>query len=763
VERALGQPETKRDVQHEDDRERERESMSALMERVAAGLMRWRWAVLAAWVALVLAAAPLASHQSDHLVGGGFSVPGSQSEQVRDALAGTFHSRDQLAVVLVPKAGSTAGRRAQAVSRLLREARGVSEARLPASATKRAESAAARGRLVVLPVDVLARQQREADIARDMRKRLDGLNGAEAMSAHVIGRGALDAAIQDEAKKQLVKAEAIGFPVVLVILLLIFGSLVAAALPFVLGVAAVTITGATIYLMSQEFLVSVYATNTATMFGIALAVDYSMFILVRFREEVRAGRDRDAAIARALSTSGVAIVYSGLTVIVGIGGLWLFNNAGLRSLAACAMLTVAVSVLLSIVLLPVLIRLFGDRLVRERRTHLGWRRRAQATAGAREPFWERWTRVVLGRPVLFGGAALATLLVLAVPTLSLNPGEDLLRQLPSTNDTRVGYERAGAAQGPGAASPVQVLLKSERPRPVSPRAIASARSTIARDPEVAGEAPPRTAANGRLVLLTATPRSDGGSKPAEDMVRRLRSEVAAGPEARGVAAQVGGVTAYSVDFQDQVFGGLWKVALFGLLLSFVLLTALLRSLILPLKAVILNILTIAAAYGVVVAVFQWGWLDGFLGFESKGSVNVFTMPLIITTVFGLSMDYEIFLLSRIRERYEQTGDPNAAIARGLATSARPISGAALIMVAAFAVFASTSLTNVRELGLALSVAIAIDATIVRLVLVPATMCVFGRWNWWLPRSLAWLNRGEGEPAKGPMVKPHKVAGAPRHG
>jgi RND superfamily putative drug exporter len=201
---------------------------------------------------------------------------------------------------------------------------------------------------------------------------------------------------------------------------------------------------------------------------------------------------------------------------------------------------------------------------------------------------------------------------------------------------------------------------------------------------------------------------------------------------------VGGVTAYSVDFQDQVFGGLWKVAAFGLAASFVLLTVLLRSLILPLKAVILNVLTIGAAYGVVVVVFQWGWLDGFFGFESKDSVNVFTMPLIVTTVFGLSMDYEIFLLSRIRERYERTGDPNAAIAQGLASSARPISGAALIMVAVFAVFASTSLTSVKELGLALGVAIAIDATLVRLVLVPSTMRLFGRWNWWLPRPLEGL-------------------------
>jgi RND superfamily putative drug exporter len=715
--------------------------MSSLMERIAAGIRRRRWFVLAAWVVLVLVCVPFAAQQEEKLVGGGFGVPGSQSEQVRDALSRNFDSREQLALVLVPQKDASRRSRVRSTTRALRAVREVPQARIVARARARAREATASGQTAVVPVEVLASQQREVDVARDIRDELEGTGGA--VTASVIGRGALDAAIQDEAQEQLVKAEAIGFPIVLVILLVIFGSLTAAALPLLLGVAAVTITGGAIYLISQEFLVSVFATNTATMFGIALAVDYSMFILVRFREEVAAGRDRDAAIAKALSTSGVAIIYSGLTVIVAIGGLFLFDNAGLRSLGALAMLTVAISVLLSTLLLPVLIRLFGDRVVRRRRLPLLSRR----TAEEGEAFWERWTRVVLGRPILFGAAALGTLLVLAIPTLSLDPGEDLLRQLPADNETRVGYERAAAEQGPGAASPVQVLLRSsDRGERVDRETVAAARRAVADDPQVAGVSPPRRAEEGRLVLLTAMPRADGSEEVTEDLVRRLRTDLAAGPASRGVDTQVGGVTAYSIDFQDQVFGGLWKVAVFGLAVSFLLLTVMLRSLVLPLKAVILNVLTIAAAYGVVVAVFQWGWLDGFLGFESKGSVEVFTMPLIITTVFGLSMDYEIFLLSRIRERYERTGDPDTAIAEGLASSARPISGAALIMVAVFAVFASTSLTSVKELGLALAVAIAIDATIVRLVLVPATMRMFGRWNWWLPRLSALRGLAK-EPAK----------------
>ena len=720
--------------------------MSSFMERATAGLLRRRWIVLAVWGLLVCASVPFAARQAENLVSGGFTVPDSDSEQVRKAIAEDFDVRDQLAVVLVPQEESSAPARATETKQLLREVRKVPDAAITARAQAQAVAATARGRTVVVPVEVFVDQQHEADVARDVQDQVEGADGA--LSAHVIGQGALDVAVEKEAQEQLVKAEFIGFPIVLVVLLVIFGSLTAAALPLFLGICAVGLTGAVIYLLSLEFLVSVFATNTAMMFGIALAVDYTMFILVRFREEIRDGSDRDAAIVKALSTSGVAILYSGLTVIIAIGGLWLYGNAGLRSLAACAMFTVAISVLLSTVLLPVLLRLLGDRLVSQRRLPFS-SRRAAAEADPRGTFWERWARVVLARPALFGGAALLTLLVLALPAFSLNPGEDPLHQLPAGNDTRVGFERAAEVQGAGAASPVQVLLRTaDDQQPVAASGVAAARRTLAGDPEIARVGPPAYAEDGHLVLLAATPRQDGGSDATKDLVRRLRTELDGEQAAlSGASDYVGGVTAYSLDFQDQVMGGLWKVALFGLSLTFIILMVLLRSLILPLKAVILNVLTIAAAYGVVVAVFQYGWIDGFLGFESTGSVSTFTMPLIVTTVFGLSMDYEIFLMSRIRERYERTGDPDRAIAEGLANSARPISGAALIMVAVFSVFAATSLVSIKELGLALAAAIAIDATIVRLVLVPATMKLFGRWNWWLPRSLAGLFSAAGPKAE----------------
>jgi RND superfamily putative drug exporter len=247
------------------------------------------------------------------------------------------------------------------------------------------------------------------------------------------------------------------------------------------------------------------------------------------------------------------------------------------------------------------------------------------------------------------------------------------------------------------------------------------------------------ARDGGAALVAITPRHDPESDAARGLVDRLRSgSVGAGALGRAATIEVGGATAAVEDFRVQVSGSLWKIALFVLALSYLVLFVLLRSVLLPLKAVLMNLLSVGAAYGVLVAVFQYGWIDGFLGFESLGYVNTMTPPLLLAIVFGLSMDYEVFLLTRIKERYAATGDTRTAVAQGLARSAATISSAALIMVAVFAVFAGVGVPSVKEIGVGLAVAVALDATLVRLVLVPAAMEVMGRWNWWLPRPLARL-------------------------
>jgi len=342
--------------------------------------------------------------------------------------------------------------------------------------------------------------------------------------------------------------------------------------------------------------------------------------------------------------------------------------------------------------------------------------------------------------VLAATLSAGVLLALAIPALSLQFGDGALRQFPEGNETRTGAELAARELGPGASGPVQVVARFDRGGYSSNRnqeAVSSYVRRLERDPEVASVAEPQPARDGSAALITAAPRHDPESPQARALVDRLREDAGGGSAlARSARMDVGGATAAVEDFKDLVAGSMWKILVFVLAFSYLVLLVLLRSAVLPLKAVVMNLLSVAAAYGVLVAVFQWGWLDGLTGYESLGYLNTMTPPFLLAIVFGLSMDYEVFLLSRIRERYDATGDTKVAVAQGLKRSAATITSAALIMVAVFAVFAGTGVPSVKEIGVGLAVAIALDATLVRLVLVPATMEIMGRWNWWLPRPIA---------------------------
>ncbi|HEY3553198.1 MAG TPA: MMPL family transporter, partial [Solirubrobacterales bacterium] len=338
-----------------------------------------------------------------------------------------------------------------------------------------------------------------------------------------------------------------------------------------------------------------------------------------------------------------------------------------------------------------------------------------------------WTAVI--------GVA-AVLLFLASPLLSLQTGTEALAQFPKDSDVRIGNELASGQLG-GGTDPVQVVAAFDgTPTAADKAAVVAFRRELATTPGVAAVGAPAFAAN--EVMVQATPQAGSESDAAVVLVERLRDTVVPGSAlAQQAEVNVGGETARSHDVRDQIGGSMWKIILFVLALSFIVLMVMLRSLLLPLKAVVMNLLSIGAAFGILVAIFQWGWLDGFAGFESQGALDTINVPLIFAVVFGLSMDYEVFLMSRIRERYMAHGDNERAVAEGLSSSARTISSAALIMSAVFAVFVLTGVPSIKELGLGCAVAIALDATLVRLILVPAAMKLMGRWNWWMP---SWLDR-----------------------
>ena len=730
-----------------------------LLVRVDGVLRRHRRLAVLVWLLALVAAAPLAMRQADELTGGGFEAPASDSALVQREIEEGFPGvrGAPLAVVLVPRAGAGPGDLAAAVTEAAGPAARGEGVRVPDPAPVLEAATARPDRTVLLPVDFAGGEGAAIDVGAALRTQL-GVRGDQAGSAaggrgevHVAGEGALWAAFQEQAKKDVSAAEARAFPVLVIVLLVAFGSLAAAALPLVLGVVTTLLTSALIYLISLQLEMSVFVTNIVSMIGIGVAVDYSLFVVARFREELRAGLPPDRARAVAMGTSGTAVAFSGVTVMASMAALFLVDSTGLRSMAIGAIVVVAVAVLVTSALLPVLLSLLGARFA------------ARAYAGRHRPvrpgFWQRWTDGVLRRPVLSLLLALAGLLTLAAPALSLAVGNSALRQLDPEHELRRGTEAASVAYGPGSLGPAWVLVTAPAGAQDSP-AVAAVRAAAAADPQVVRVEPPGPGRDRRTARVGVVFRTDPESPEARAAVDRLRTAL---PAAVGDAAtvRVGGTTATLVDFDRLVERKMPLLLAVVLLLSFVVLVVVLRSLLLPLKAVLTNALSVAAGYGVLVAVFQWGWLSG-LGLEPAPAIDSITPPLVLAVAFGLSMDYEVFLLSRIRERRLATGDDRIAVAEGLASSARTISSAALVMVAVFLAFVSAGLPSVQRLGLACAVAIALDATVVRLVLVPAAMVLLGRWNWWLPGWLARVLPTVRLDERPDPPVPHRVPPRPHH-
>ena len=720
--------------------------MHDAMIRLAGFLARRRRFVVAVWVLIVLAALPLAARQTEHLTGGGFDVPGSESKAVAEAMQGVFvRESNGIVVSLQAAPEASAAARVAAVQRVRREVAGVDGIALPAPPARRAELQLRRTDQALIPLSSSVSQDELVDPAVELREALDPGTAQGGVTPYLAGQATVWAGMQELSKEDLAKAEAGGFPVVALILLVVFGSLAAAALPLTLGFVSVIVTGALIYFLSLQMSTSVFVTNMASMIGIGVAVDYSLFILARYREERRDGRDCESARAEALANSGLAVAFSGIAVIVSLAGLWMVDNQALRSMALGAMTVVAVSILTATTLLPALIAMLGDRVMPGgivarvlrfvKYSILRRPRPAGAANGASAGpgFWDGWARRVMTRPWLAVAFSAGILLFLATPLLSLETGTNAIQQFPKDSDVRVGNELVAEQLG-GGADPVQIVAAF--PGAVDRAAVAGFAAELRAEPGVASVSSPVFVDDSALVEATSAAPSD--SEAASAFVSSLRdSVVPASALASAATVEVGGETARTDDARAQISGSLWKIVGFVLALSFLVLMVMLRSLLLPLKAVLMNLLSIGAAFGVLVAIFQWGWLDSVLGFESLGALDTINVPLIFAIVFGLSMDYEVFLMSRIRERYMVHGDNERAVAEGLASSARTISSAALIMSCVFAVFVLTGVPSIKELGLGAAVAIALDATLVRLILVPAAMKLMGGWNWWMP---SWLDR-----------------------
>ena len=699
---------------------------------------------IAVWAILALALVPVAAHEGEHLSAGGYEVAGSESLDAQELIHERFPSlaTEQLVPIVVAGGPARAPRLTEGVRRVRRAIAGLAGVTLPPAVARTSERRIRSGATAVaLPLHVRLGWDQAIDAAGELKVGLQpGTADATGTTIYLGGRGAQAEALQSASESGLERAEAIGFPVLFVLLLLIFGSFTAAVLPLLLAAAGLTITAASIYLISLHFGVSVFSKNMASMIGLGVAVDYSLFLLVRFREELRRGATVEEARAATLGTSGRAVLFSGGTVALSLAAIFVVDNAALRSMAVGAIIVVLVSVAATLTLLPAVMTLLGER--------LGRRRFGRDGSGSRR-FWRRWTLGVMRRPALSLVGSAALLLLLAVPVLSLRAGDDTLRQVPDGDQIHAASRLSARLLGPGSDAPIVVAVSWRRDLPAARReeAVGRLAAAVRADPAVFAVGPAVTDAAGEASVLSIRSRSDYESGASRALVERVRAEA---PRLLGPGAEevdVGGATASGNDLIAMIERSLPLLAAAVLVLAYLTLLLLLRSVVLPVKAILTNLLSVAAGYGAVVALFQWGWLGGLTHFKALGHVQAMALPLILAVVFGLSMDYEVFLLSRIRERWLATGDNRLAVEEGLASTASVITSAALLMITVFVTFAATGIQVVQQLGVGCAVAIALDATVTRLVLVPATMELLGSWNWWMP------GRGRSGAAGTPSFEP----------
>jgi uncharacterized membrane protein YdfJ with MMPL/SSD domain len=574
------------------------------------------------------------------------------------------------------------------------------------------------------------------DDVEDVVDVVERLDEEPAYTAAVTGGLTADADEDAASLEDLKKGELFfGAPLALVVLLLVFGAVVAGLVPLMLAIASIVIALGLVALLAQAYDLSVFTQNMLIGMGLALGIDYSLFTLSRYREERLQQREKPGAIATAGATAGRAVLFSGIAFVLAMLGLLLVPSTIFRSLAAGAILVGIVSVIAALTLLPAVLSLLGDRVNALRIPYFG---RAAEQAGREGRFWGAIVNVVMRRPVASLVVSVGLLLTLAAPVLALDTGTSGAATLPDRFESKQGYLLLREEFPKESTEPVEIAVAGDVRAPAVEAALTRLEQELARRP-IFGK--PTVEANeaGTVARVTVPIAANPDGERAIAAVRGLRSEVV--PRAfAGVDAEVyvGGDTAEELDYHDTVNFWLPLVLAFVLGLSFLLLMLAFRSVVVPATAIGMNLLSVGAAYGLLVLVFQEGVGNELLGLREAETIDAWVPLFLFAVLFGLSMDYQVFLLSRIRERYTQTGDTNAAIAFGIGSTARLITGAALIIIAVFWGFAMGDTIAFQQMGFGVAVALLIDATVVRSVLVPATMKLLGERNWYLPSWLTWL-------------------------
>ena len=694
---------------------------SSALDRLTVFVLRRRRLVLAAWAA-VLAAGLVAAVLLPARLSTSFAVPDTDSERAARALAAGFGERPEgsFAVVFRVADPEDALLRARLERRLARAAEVLPGGHV---AFVRAGGGVVYGELATTLTLQQARGRTES-----LRRALAGADPPPLVSGPAAIQHDLDPILASDLRR----GEAVALPIALLALLTVLGLSLALAVPFLFAACTVAGTLAAVYGAALLFPITTYATNLVVLLGFGLAIDYSLLVVLRYREElahVGAGRRaREVAIVRTMTSAGRAVVISGLAVSIGLALLLFVPVPFIRTMGIVGLLIPLISIMAALTLQPALLSLLGGS--------------ARVRSGRRAP-WAALARTVMHRPLLILLPTTALLLVAAAPALLIKVGPGSLAGLPPQTESAEGLRALRNGVGAGALTPTQVIVDAGAPglaRRVEVRtAIDRLGDRLFTDPEVhlvaSGSDAPYVDASGRYARVVVVGRHEYGEPVSRRLVERLRARhVPAAGFPSGVRVVAGGAPAQGVDFLDRAYAIFPWLVLAALSLTYLVLAKAFRSLLLPLQAVLLNLLSVAASYGLLVLVFQHGFAADLLSVQRATQIEGWIPIFLFATLFGLSMDYEVFMVSRMRETWDATHDNVSAVAAGLERTGPLISVAAVVMIGAFAGFVLGSVPGLQQFGLGLALAVLIDATLVRLLLVPSLMAVFGRWNWWLPPS-----------------------------
>jgi len=727
--------------------------------RLGQTMARWRYWVIGLWLVAALASVPFAPRVAEVLSPGGFSSPDMQSQQAITALENGLHTSFTNVLVIFSSKTLTAD-----------DPRFIAQA---TAATAKLNGWSQVTQVVPFTLDPsqISRDRHTAFTSVFLRASGDAapkelpalrqrITAQPDISVTLGGGPVFYADIQSVSEADLRRAEFIAFPCALLALLLVFRSVVAAALPAIVGGSSVAVSLALLYGIAQQSPISIFALNITTLFGLGLGVDYSLFIVSRFREELRHGRDPQEAIAVSMSTAGRAVFFSGLTVSIGLLGLVIFPINMLHSVGLGGMLTVAFSILAAVTLLPALLGVLGER-VNALQVRLPRFGRQRDDYSEEHGFWHGLSLWVMRRPVLTLLPTLAFLLLLGTPFLSVRLAAPDASILPKSVKSRAAFDTLNTQFDQSETTPIVVAVETTG-SPLAPAnvialdqyvrriqadgRVARVASIVSLDPRLTLQqyellySNPKAIADpyisralaamaGEHITLVQVYSKYGMIEPrSEALVQAIRAT----PPPSGMRVLVDGGTAGIIDYVNTLYGAFPYALLLIALITYIVLALLFRSLTLPLKAILMNTLSILASYGALVYIFQEGHFSGLLNFTPLGYVEASSPILMFCALFGLSMDYEVFLLSRIREAHEQTGDNTRSVALGLERSGGIITSAAAIVILVSAAFASADMVIVKALGVGMALAVLLDATLVRGLLAPATMRLLGEINWWWP-------------------------------